>query len=709
MGERKLTLGGHKQRAVLGLLLLRANRVVATSELLSALWPEENRPTTARKIVQNAVWGLRALFTEETAEHGGTGPALVTKAPGYVLRVPADQVDLHRFNRRVSEGRAALASGRPEEAARLLGAGLAEWHGPALADLVEAGTDWPELTALSRLRLDVMEDRFEAELRSGHDHAVLGELVALAEEEPLRERLCGQLMLALYRCGRQAQALDVFSRVRRALVEEHGLEPSRELQALQQNILTHDPSLRPPARTAPPPFEPEPTPVRDAPAAPREAPSVPAQAPPPGAERVPRHSPGTERRSVAVLLVSADVAEDAGDDPRSSRTLYRAATTVAEYAEEFGGVVAGALGRVSVAVFGLRPDAEGASADAVRAALALRGRLGSPGSSWRAVVSAGEALVRRDPHDPAAPVLVVGRLVDQARLLLAGVPTGEIHLSGEAVERTAGLVPQRPTDRPHVRAVAEPRATPPAAVPGLPDPARGYEAELGILRSLLTRARHHDAPHLVTVLGERGAGKTQLLADFLDGVQDDVVRLVRVRAGGSARWSVPDVVRACCGLGDSGLADSALTELVRRVAGRGETAERLLWRMLRERECPDAEADALDAWCDLLVLLARERPLVLSLDDAHVADDSVLNLVERLASVSRDVPLFLVVGARPAELLRRRPFWGSGLRHSGTLTLERLPGVDSGPEVVRTRRLDTPATPLVRRARDRRGAVCHDG
>ncbi|WP_461034714.1 thioester reductase domain-containing protein [Streptomyces mayteni] len=239
-----MTLGGHKQRAVLGLLLLRANRVVATSELLGALWPDENRPTTARKIVQNAVWSLRALFAEATADHGGAGPELVTKAPGYVLRIAPDQVDLHRFNRGVAEGRAALTSGRPEEAARLLSAGLAEWQGPALADLVEAGTDWPELIALSRLRLDVMEDRFEAELRSGNDLAVLGELVALAEEEPLRERLCGQLMLALYRCGRQAQALNVFSRVRRALVEEHGLEPSHELKVLQQNILTHAVTLQ---------------------------------------------------------------------------------------------------------------------------------------------------------------------------------------------------------------------------------------------------------------------------------------------------------------------------------------------------------------------------------------------------------------------------------------------------------------------------------
>ncbi|NEA49639.1 AfsR/SARP family transcriptional regulator, partial [Streptomyces sp. SID10815] len=236
---------------MLGLLLLRANRVVATSELLGALWPDESRPATARKIVQNAVWGLRALFADGGGAGRGPRPELVTQTPGYLLRVDPDTVDLHRFNRRVAEGRARLSAGQPAQAAALLGAGLEEWHGPALADLAEAGTDWPELTALSQLRLDVMEDRFEAELRSGHHHSVLGELVSLAEEEPLRERLCGQLMLALYRCGRQAEALEVFSRVRRSLVEEHGLEPSRELQLLQQNILVHDPALAAPAVVAP--------------------------------------------------------------------------------------------------------------------------------------------------------------------------------------------------------------------------------------------------------------------------------------------------------------------------------------------------------------------------------------------------------------------------------------------------------------------------
>ncbi|MEU8696068.1 BTAD domain-containing putative transcriptional regulator [Streptomyces sp. NPDC048680] len=690
---------------MLGLLLLRANRVVATSELLSALWPDETRPATARKIVQNAVWALRALFTESVDHGRGTRPELVTQAPGYVLRIDPESVDLHRFNRRVAEGRVALSTGRPDDAARLLGAALEEWHGPALADLAEAGTDWPELTALAQLRLDVMEDRFEAELRSGHHHSVLSQLVSLAEEEPLRERLCGQLMLALYRCGRQAEALDVFSRVRRALVEEHGLEPSRELQQLQQHILTHDPSLAaPPAvHTRPEPSEPAygsprtgavaqadgpartppPEPVRAAYLAPRAAPAG-----PPLGGRV-LHS---ERRPVAVLLISASspdvaAAPTADTGPRS-RTLYDAVTAVTECVEEFGGEVVGSLGRISVAVFGLRTARADASRAAVRAAVALCATLHQvPGPAWHAVVSAGEALVRHDP-DTSSPVMVVGRLVDEARALLAHVPPGGIHLSAEAAADTTDLVRLMPTDREAMQAVAGLRSAGDGAV--LPDPFGGFEAELGILRSLLVRARRQDAPHLVTILGDPGVGKTRFLADFVRDIQGEAVRVVRVRGGDAARWTVCDVLRAGCGLAVSDALDSRLDEVVRRVAGRGETAERLLRRLGLGNGYTGCDAygadgagrasstEAMDAWCDLLGLIAREQPLVLCVDDVHAADEAVLGLIERLASLPEDVPLFILASARPGALRDRRPFWGSGLRHSGTLTLEWLPG--EGPD-----------------------------
>ncbi|MFD0382195.1 BTAD domain-containing putative transcriptional regulator [Streptomyces stramineus] len=230
--------------------MLHANRVVATSALLNALWETDDAPASARKILQNAVWGLRGtLFTDGCSPGSAT---LLTQAPGYMLRVAPHHVDLHLFHRQAEDGRAKLAAGAPEEAAALLRDALALWRGPALADLREAGIAWPELTAVQNSRLDAMEDYCEAELACGRHHAVLGDLEAMVENGPLRERTCGQLMLALYRCGRQADALNVYGRVRSALVEELGLEPGRDLRDLQQAILTQDRALALPGTTVRP-------------------------------------------------------------------------------------------------------------------------------------------------------------------------------------------------------------------------------------------------------------------------------------------------------------------------------------------------------------------------------------------------------------------------------------------------------------------------
>ncbi|MET9804120.1 BTAD domain-containing putative transcriptional regulator [Streptomyces sp. NPDC006368] len=241
-GDRPVPLGGTKQRATLGYLLLQANQVVPTSQLLSALWSGEDTPATARKILQNAVWGLRGMLTTSApaVEHPAT---LVTRAPGYMINVDPDQVDLHLFRKRVHEGRARLAAGRPEEAVPPLCEALELWRGPVLADLVERGTSWPELTAVQNTRLDVLEDYFEAKLQCAQHYAVLGELETTVEAEPLRERTAGQLMLALYRCGRQADALGVYHRIRATLVEDLGLEPGHELRRMQQAILAQDPAL----------------------------------------------------------------------------------------------------------------------------------------------------------------------------------------------------------------------------------------------------------------------------------------------------------------------------------------------------------------------------------------------------------------------------------------------------------------------------------
>jgi len=238
-GAGPLELGGIKQRAILGYLVLHANKVVPTSRLLQSMW-DGAPPPTARKMIQNAVSGLRRVLT------GGSGdlPSLRTHAPGYQLHLDAETVDLHRFRTLVRHGRQAIADGETEQGAEQLRAALSLWRGPALTDLVEAGYRWSELTAVEDERLSTLEDRLDAELVCGRHREITPELEVLTATEPLRERLCQQFMLALYRSGRQADALRVYRRTREALVDSLGLEPGRDLQELQQRILDHDATIQ---------------------------------------------------------------------------------------------------------------------------------------------------------------------------------------------------------------------------------------------------------------------------------------------------------------------------------------------------------------------------------------------------------------------------------------------------------------------------------
>ncbi|MFW3472644.1 BTAD domain-containing putative transcriptional regulator [Streptomyces microflavus] len=242
--EGLVEFGGIRQRAALAYLLMHSNQVVSTNQLLGALWVGGDAPTTARKILQNAIWRLRGVIAGPTSD--SPAPRLLTRSPGYTVQVQAEQLDLLTFQQRVAAGRAALAGGDPQTARVLLNGALSLWRGPVLADLVEEGICWPEATALQNKRVDVMEDRFDAELACGGHQSILHDLKALVAAEPLRERASRQLMLALYRCGRQAEALSVYGRVREELVGGLGLEPSLELQRLQQSVLNQDPALDPP-------------------------------------------------------------------------------------------------------------------------------------------------------------------------------------------------------------------------------------------------------------------------------------------------------------------------------------------------------------------------------------------------------------------------------------------------------------------------------
>jgi DNA-binding SARP family transcriptional activator len=225
-GGGPLALGGQKQRALLGLLLMRAGQVVATDRLIDQLWGE-HPPRTATTSLQNFVSQLRKLL----------GPdVLVTRPPGYSLVIDADSLDLGRFERLLAEARGADAGDR---AAKLREA-LALWRGPPLADLTFETFAQTEIRRLEELRLEAMEARIEAEIEAGEGSSVVPELEALVEEYPLRERMRGQLMIALYRAGRQAEALDVYHAARAALSEQLGIDPGPELQQLYASILRQE-------------------------------------------------------------------------------------------------------------------------------------------------------------------------------------------------------------------------------------------------------------------------------------------------------------------------------------------------------------------------------------------------------------------------------------------------------------------------------------
>ena len=238
-----MALGGQKRRALLAVLLLDANSVVSGDRLIDALWGD-SPPETARNTIQVYISQLRKLLPES---------ALETAPPGYRLVIEPDNVDLFEFIRLSEEGRTALGAGDAAGGADTLRAALALWRGAPLADLAWEPFAQAEIVRLEELRLAALEDRIDADLALGRHGQLIGELEQLVAEHPLKERLRAQLMLALYRSGRQADALAVYQRARRTLVDELGIEPSDSLKQLELAILAHDPALSLDAPLAAPP------------------------------------------------------------------------------------------------------------------------------------------------------------------------------------------------------------------------------------------------------------------------------------------------------------------------------------------------------------------------------------------------------------------------------------------------------------------------
>jgi DNA-binding SARP family transcriptional activator/tetratricopeptide (TPR) repeat protein len=239
--DHALVLGGTRIRTLLALLTVNAGRVTGVGALVEALWGGDAPPDarrTVRTYVSRARRGLQPL-----AAALGTGELITTHPAGYTLRVPPGLVDAARFERQVADGREALAANRYPEARETLSEALALWRGDAYGEFAAVASLRSEAARLESLRLTATEDRVEAELATGASATLVEELTGLTERQPGRDRLWGQLMIALYRANRQADALDAFSRARAQLVERFGLDPSARLAEIHRQVLDGDPRL----------------------------------------------------------------------------------------------------------------------------------------------------------------------------------------------------------------------------------------------------------------------------------------------------------------------------------------------------------------------------------------------------------------------------------------------------------------------------------
>ncbi len=242
-GQVEVSVRGSTQRKLLALLLVHRGEVLTADRVIENLWAAA-LPQDPSNALQSAVSKLRRLL-------GESAQVLRTEATGYVLDISADQLDATRFEAGVGAGRKALTTGDPVEASAVLEQALALWRGRILADFADCDFARLEAIRLEEIRLAAEEDWFEAELRQGHHAEVVGQLGSFVEQHPLRERPCGQLMVALYRCGRQADALRAYQAARHTLADELGLEPGPELRRIEAAVLAEDPALELHAHAAP--------------------------------------------------------------------------------------------------------------------------------------------------------------------------------------------------------------------------------------------------------------------------------------------------------------------------------------------------------------------------------------------------------------------------------------------------------------------------
>jgi DNA-binding SARP family transcriptional activator/tetratricopeptide (TPR) repeat protein len=649
-GERLLALGGRKQRALLAVLLLHANEAVSRDRLIDELWGEFP-PRSAADIVRVFVSRLRKAL-EPHAAGDGTYRILQTRPAGYVLVVKPDQFDVRLFERRFADGGHARAQGDSGAAAELLRAALTLWRGPPLVDFTYEPFAQSEIARLEELRLVAVEERIDADLACARHADLVVELESLVREEPGRERLRGQLMVALYRSGRQADALEVYRRTRQTLVEELGIEPTPALRELEAAILRQDSELDPP--------------------------SAPTGSQPPA-----------ETRKI-VTVVATSLTATGGDgkrlDPEARRQLRRQwRDVVARTARGHGGIAENVAGEAAIAVFGIPVVHEDDAIRALRTADDLRRAIPSLGGE-----ATREANARLEVGiGIASDEVIVGGGTDAA--LVEGEVVGtSIHLAelagpdevilDDATRQRAGegvgveLLPPLKGRREPATAWRLAEAVSPRSpdVRRLDGPMVGRDAELEELRSSLRRVSAGGGADLVTVLGEAGIGKSRLVHELAIGSGGDagfVVGRCLPYGEGITFWPLREIVEAAGG----GLSP----ERLRAVLGGQEDADLVVAAVrgaLGLVATPQGNGEAFWAFRRLFDRLAEPRPLVAVFEDVHWAEPTLLDLIEHLADTLTTSPVLFLCLARP-ELLQERPGWGG--ESATTIQLEPLADSDT--------------------------------
>ena len=638
-----------QQRAVLAMLVLRRNTVVPADDLIEALWGDE--PTeTAGTALQGHISALRKLLGADR---------IATRAPGYVLRVEPGELDADRAETMLSEARTTQD---PHTRLDLLRRALDLWRGDALADLVGERFAQSAIAGLGELRRSSEEERLQAELDLGRHVELVPELERRVRAEPLRERMRAQLMLALYRAGRAADALDVFQTGRRITSEELGLDPGALLQRLERQILDRDPAL--------------------------ELPTVAVRP----AEQA--------RKAVTVVLIDVVGSSSDPEDLAESAPVLADARDIVE---RFGGSSEPMFATSLVALFGAARAHEDDQERAVRAALAVRDLVATTRNKARIGVDAGRALVTVT----ARKIDVTGEVLNAASRLQLGAPAGGVLVSDAVRSTTAAAIEYEPFAAGGWLARAA-RDALPVRHPRRNDvPFVGRDPELAVLERALERVTQRGIAQLVTIVGEPGSGKTRLVDEYRARHGEKGAQWLEGRClpygEGITLWALAEVVKDRAGITESDDPRSSLEKLRGAIATVVTDRDERSWLenglaalVGIDRSQVGDRAQLFAAAQRFLESIAWTRPLVVVFEDLHWADPALLDFVEGLADGVNAAQLLVIATARP-ELVSTRPLWSGGKRNATVITLHPLD--DASVERVVAAVLDGP-TPagLVRRA-----------